>query len=203
MPQQSMQAKTLKELFIVEGKSAASTLQQALHKPTQSVHALQGKLINAEKASRQKILANLECQKLFQVLASGIGKHCNPHQLAFSRVIILGDPDIDGAHARALLLILFSRYLQALLDAGLVYTITPPLYRITEVEPAQKQYVWSQAELDKFMNKQKERDKRVVTRFKGIAQFSNTECSQLFLDPKTRQQLQISSASLPRSAEAP
>jgi len=187
----SFQLTTPKELFIVEGKSAASTVQQAMHKPTQKVIALQGKFINAAKASSAKVLANQECQKLFQALDCGIGNDCNPERLAFSRVIILCDPDIDGAHARALILVLFNQYLRALIESGLVYTIVPPLYRVIKHQQAHRQYAWSQAEIDKLIGKNRNLSDTTISRFKGLAQFSSTECSQLLLDPNTRRQLQI------------
>ena len=95
-----------KDLFIVEGKSAASTIEQALKPSTQVVLALQGKLINAQKASVAKVLKNIQCQKLFKTLGCGTQNNCHPESLNYKRIIILTDPDVDGAHARALLLIL-------------------------------------------------------------------------------------------------
>ena len=187
----SFQLTAAKELFIVEGKSAASTVQQAMHKLTQKVIALQGKLINAAKASSAKVLANQECQKLFQALDCGIGSDCDPKHLAFSRVIILSDPDIDGAHARALILILFDQYLRALIDGGLVYTIASPLYRISGIQGVSKQYIWSQSELDILLSKNEGQYNIAITRFKGIAQLSSNECSQLLIDPTTRNSLRI------------
>lgn len=121
-----------KELFIVEGESAASTVRQAMLKTSQSVIAIQGKLLNAEKATPDAVLANQQCQKIFQSLACGIGDNCKPDYLVFSRVLILTDPDVDGAHARALLLILFDRYLAVLCGFGICpcdYSSVVPYYR--------------------------------------------------------------------------
>ena len=124
----------MKELFIVEGESAASTIQQAMHKPSQSVLAIQGKLINAEKATPAKVLSNQTCQKIFQSLACGINNDCNPNHLNFSRILLLMDPDIDGTHTRVLLLTLFEHYMRPLLDSGLVSIINPPLFRIAALD---------------------------------------------------------------------
>jgi DNA gyrase/topoisomerase IV subunit B len=187
-----------KELFIVEGKSAASTVQQAMHKPTQSVLALQGKLINAAKASPTKVLANKECQKLFKSLACGIGDNCNPNFLAFAHIIILSDPDADGAHVRSLLLTLFDYYLRELIDSGRVYAIIPPLFRVTGMDQESSQYAWNKADLDALL---KHHNDAVITRFKGIAQFSSAECSQLLLHPGTRKQLRIGDANRPKLTE--
>ena len=186
----------IKELFIVEGQSAASTVRQAMHKPTQSVFAIQGKLINAARASSARVFANQECKNLFQLLACGTGDECKPDRLEFSRLFILADPDADGAHVRALLLTLFDHYLQALISSGLVHVIIPPLFRV--VTPGQKhdQYAWSESELKQMLEQTLQahpvENNREITRFKGIAQFSSAECARLLLQPETRKSVLIS-----------
>lgn len=161
-----------KTLFIVEGKSAASTLQQALNPNTQAVLALQGKLINVQKSSSSKVLNNVQCQKLFKVLACGIKEHCNAEQLDFQQIVILTDPDVDGIHARALLLMLFDLYLKPLIAAGVVFVVIPPLFRVMQKKD-QPVYFWSRPEMTA--------EDTELTRFKGIAQFSKKECGDLFL----------------------
>lgn len=178
----------MKELFIVEGKSAASTVQQAMHKPSQSVLALQGKLINVDKASEAKVLDNALCQKLFQTLDCGGQTSCHPDNLPFSHILILTDPDMDGTHARILLLKLFKRYLSPLIDANLVSIILPPLFRIRDTQSSDTHYAWDEPQRIALLNKFSQAD---LTRFKGVAQFSATECSELLLDPKTRKQVNL------------
>ncbi len=180
-----------KELFIVEGESAASTVRQAMNKATQSVIAIQGKLLNVEKATAEKVLANQACQKIFQTLACGIEDDCKPGDLVFSRILILADPDVDGTHARALLLILFDRYLRALVDSGLVHVIIPPLFRITGKHQAQRHYAWSEQERVDIFEKMTVNIEPVITRFKGVAQFTQEECATLLLNPGTRRQINI------------
>ncbi len=181
----------VKELFIVEGKSAASTIQQAMHKPSQNVLAIQGKLINAEKATPAKVLSNQTCQKIFQSLACGINNDCNPNHLNFSRILLLMDPDIDGVHTRVLLLTLFEHYMRPLLDSGLVSIINPPLFRIAASTAPNYQYAWSEQQRIELLNKMTKHDDVEITRFKGVAQFSVTECIQLLLHPDTRKQINI------------
>jgi DNA gyrase/topoisomerase IV subunit B len=181
----------LRELFIVEGKSAASTLRQAIHKPDQSVLAIQGKLINAAKATPEKVLANHVCQAIFQSLGCGIKKHCNPNHLMFSHILILMDPDADGTHARVLLLALFDHYLKPLLDAGSVSIIIPPLFRITQPKTAQSLYAWNEQQRIALINNMTEYNNIEVTRFKGVAQFSTDECIKLLTNPDTRKQIDI------------
>jgi DNA gyrase subunit B len=178
-----------KELFIVEGKSAASTLEQAINKSDQCILAIQGKLINVAKATPTKVYANIECAKIFQSLACGVGEGCQPEKLSYSRILILTDPDIDGAHTRALVLTLFDRYLRSLVDSGLVSVVIPPVFRIANQQIGEDRYAWSEQERDQV--KEKMDGEIAVTRFKGVAQFSLVECVQLFLDSKTRKQVDL------------
>jgi topoisomerase-4 subunit B len=185
-----------KELFIVEGKSAASTIRQAMHKPTQSVYAIQGKFINVDKASRTKVLANQEVQKLLQHLSCGIGDNCMLENLTFSRILILADPDADGIHVQILLLNFFANYVQPLIASGNVYAIRAPLFRLATAEKEQLQYAWNQDEADKILQNhsaknQSTKNKLNMTRFKGIAQFSSAECASLLLQPNTRKSSRI------------
>lgn len=183
----------MKELFIVEGVSAANSIQQAMHKPSQSVLACQGKLINVEKASSTKVLTNLICQRIFQTLACGIKDDCNPANLAFSHILILTDPDTDGVHARILILSLFHHYLKPLISLGLVSIIIPPLFRITILQSSSHLYAWDDQQRIQLLNNMTNPDESIeTTRFKGVAQFSAKECSQLLLHPDTRRQIIIS-----------
>lgn len=181
-----------KELFLVEGKSAASTLQQHLHKPSQKVHAMQGKLINASKVSAARVMASPVCKRLFEELACGTGEQCDPALLPYSRIIILTDPDVDGMHARALALRLFDSYLHPLLLQEKVFVILPPLFRVSGGANAVNSYAWSEQELESLTEKYANQSvKPDITRFKGIAQFTREECERLFLKVETRRQLLV------------
>lgn len=175
------------ELFIVEGESAASIVRQAMNKTSQCVLASQGKLINVEKATHNKVLANLVCQKIFQALDCGIKEQCTPSLLMYSRILILTDPDIDGAHARVLLLKLFHHYLRPLIHSGIVSVILPPLFRIRDSQSTNHQYAWDEQQAKLQNNKALSE----ITRFKGVAQFSVDECNKLLLHPDTRMQINI------------
>lgn len=181
----------MKELFIVEGESAASSVRQAMNKPSQCVLASQGKLINVEKAASAKVLANQACQKIFQSLGCGIKKNCILGNLMFSRVLILTDPDADGVHARLLLLKLFHHYLKPLLVSGAVSVILPPLFRIVDSQSSHYQYAWDEKQQIQLLNTMANPDDIEITKFKGVAQFSAVECSQLLLQPDTRKQINL------------
>jgi DNA gyrase/topoisomerase IV subunit B len=181
----------MKELFIVEGESAASSVRQAMHKPSQSVLASQGKLINVEKATVTKVLANQTCQKIFESLGCGIKEDCNPKNLLFSRVLILTDPGADGTHARILLVMLFYSYLRPLIDSGVVSVILPPLFRLVETRTSNYQYAWDERQRIQLLNNMTNPDNIAITRFNGVAQFSVAECSQLLLHSDTRKQIDL------------
>ncbi len=181
----------MKELFIVEGKSAASSVRQAMYKPSQSVLASQGKLINVEKATSAKVLTNQVCQNIFQSLGCGIKEKCRPNNLNFSRVLILTDPDVDGVHARLLLLKLFHHYLRQLVISGAVSVILPPLFRIIDPQSSSHQYAWDEQQKIQLLNNMANSSDIEITQFKGVAQFSAVECSQLLLQPETRKQINV------------
>lgn len=186
----------MKELFLVEGESAASTVRQAMYKPTQCVHACQGKLINVERATASKVLANQVCQKIFQFLGCGIQENCNIRNLSFSRILILTDPGVDGVHARLLLLKLFELYLKPLITSGVVSVILPPLFRITDLQSSSHQYAWDESQKMQQIKKISNPNNSNITQFRGIAQFSVTECRQLLLYPDTRKQINLISSEI-------
>lgn len=174
-----------KELFIVEGLSAASTLEQAANPQKHTILPLQGKLINVEKASTHKVMANEICQKLLATLGCDAGAACDVSQLSFARIIILSDPDMDGTHSRWLLFLFFKHYLSALLEAGRVHVLMPPLYRLQFSTDSKVDYAWSEEErLEIAANNQA--DSPEVMRLKGVAQFNRSECGALFLNPESR-----------------
>lgn len=183
-------SKKTKELFIVEGLSAASTLQQAINPRKHHVLPLQGKLINVDKASDSKVMANDMCRKLLTTLACDVGKDCDPAQLAFSSVIILTDPDMDGTHSRLLLLMFFKRYLASLLEAGLVSLIIPPLYRVHCSLAEASMFAWDDKEKQTVMRNYPAGTAQAV-RLKGLAQFNTSECEHLFLNPDSRRRFQV------------
>lgn len=184
----------MKELFLVEGKSAHSTIRQAMDIQSQDVFALQGKIMNTENVSMERIEANPVCAALFETLGCGIGPQCTPSRLLYSRIILLTDPDVDGAHARALLAVLFMKFLRPLIEDCRVFAVIPPLWRVASRD-VETVYAWTDEELAQLRggaNGGQSDDHDSVTRFRGVAQFSREECVRLMLDPDTRRQVLLS-----------
>ena len=180
-----------KELFIVEGKSAKSAVKASIDNKTQSVYAIQGKLANVRKKSHEAVAANLECTALITKLGGCFESEYVIDQLPYSRVLVLMDPDIDGAHSTALLLSFFALYCPPIVEQGLLSIIKPPTYRVATADGAPN-YAWTQEELQQLLDSGDIGQAKRTTRFKGVAQFSTQECHQLLTHPTTRQQHLIS-----------
>jgi len=187
------------ELFLVEGDSAAAAVTRVRDPLRQAVLPMQGKPLNAARASRRKVLEHPFFGPLAEGLGVGLEGQCDPRRSRFGRVLVLTDPDADGIHCGFLVLLFVHRFMRPLLDAGKVELVRPPWGEV--VAAGELLLAFSEPELAALADRGRERGDVHVRRYRGLAALDADLIRETCVDPATRRTVGVSSVDVAAMVE--
>ena len=188
------------EVYLVEGDSAGGSAKTGRDRRIQAILPLRGKILNVErqKHNAAKVFQNQEIQTIIRALGAGVGNNeeeegaFDPTKLRYSKIIIMCDADIDGAHIRTLMLTFLWRFMRPAIEEGHVFIAQPPLYQLTKGRVSR--YVFSDEERDSATLELQggNPDAKIgIQRYKGLGEMNPEQLWETTMNPMTRTMLKV------------
>ncbi len=175
------------EIFIVEGDSAGGSAKTARDRQFQAILPIRGKILNVEKASMDKVLANAEIKTMINSFgcgfSEGYGNDFDLNRLRYHKIILMTDADVDGSHIDTLLLTFLYRFMPELIYNGHVYIAMPPLFKVIP-KRGEEQYLYDEKDLERY--RKTHTGEFTLQRYKGLGEMDPDQLWETTLDPERR-----------------